>query len=79
MKLDYIKIQKEAARMKISPYLLIKRKINYRLGKLTGADCRFCENLRYFTGGIQCEIIGLGYHKHAYIDHLYICDCFKRI
>jgi hypothetical protein len=79
MKIDYIKIRREAERMKISPHLLIKRKINYRPAKLKEADCRFCDDMRYFINETQCETIGLSYSKHANINKLYICDCFKRI
>jgi hypothetical protein len=80
---DYNKIKKESEAMQISPFLLIKRKINYRKCRQKELDCRFCDNLR-FTGTRHdqkkhCDIIGFSFDKNAEIDHLHICDEFKKI
>lgn len=84
MIIDYNKISKEAYRMGISPHLLIKRKINYRKHKKKEADCRFCNNLRFFGENIdyqrkQCEIIGVNWDKNADVDYLHICNFFEKI
>lgn len=77
---DYIKIQKEATRLQVSPYLLIKRKINYRLCGGKEIDCRFCENFRNPKDKKKyCEIIGLSFDFYANVDGFHICDFYEPV
>jgi hypothetical protein len=77
--MDYRKIRKEAESKNISPQLVIKRKIGYRLSKKGELDCRFCEYLSIFNNQYQCKIIGesiVEYHAIVTKDH--ICTSFER-
>lgn len=81
--LDYLKIIREAEQLRISPHLLVKRKINYRKAKPREMDCRLCLHLRHICYQTdarrkQCAIVGEGICPHADVDHLHICDCYEK-
>lgn len=82
--INYDKIKLEAQRMGISPYLLVKRKYNYRLAKNKKEQCYFCqsmEHMNFYDGEkmrIQCAFIGESKtDRHADIDYWYTCNGFK--
>jgi hypothetical protein len=82
--LDYQKIIKKAEQFRISPHLLVKREINYRKAKLREADCRFCLHLIYVgykigSQRMQCDIIGSSINYHSDVDHLHICNEYKKL
>jgi hypothetical protein len=85
MVINYNEIYKQAKMLKISPHLLIKRKINYRKAKKREPDCRFCLHLRfleYYKNGLQrkqCYIIGESCCESADVDHLHICNEYQKI
>jgi hypothetical protein len=85
MKIDYNKIFKEAAKMGISPYTLIKHKINYRKAKKNENTCKVCAFLNYLEykdsikNILNCKIIGESIDKSAQIENDYTCDCWISI
>lgn len=82
--IDFEKIKKEAKTSGVSEFLLLKRKMGYRLVNIpnTGRNCLNCkksEKVSYIDGIIrhQCRIIGFKKDHHADIDDRHICRCYK--
>ena len=85
MNIDYNEIHRQSKREKISPFLIIKRKLNYRETVRDQIGCKFCKHLNYMeykdslTKKTNCHIIGESSDYHAQIDYNYKCDAWESI
>lgn len=74
-----LKIFEEARGMGISPYLLFRRKLNYRKGG-DNQNCKLCQNRRLplyqQEAKTQCDVIGISLDYYAQIQNTSVCDCF---
>jgi hypothetical protein len=82
-KLNYTEIMKEAERMKRSPYLIVKRKLNYRKAGSLDPMCKTCKSLNCETidketHTAQCETIGEGFDVYSEVNLFYTCDAHKK-
>lgn len=83
-KIDYRKLLKEASRLKVPVYLLIKRRMKFRKCRNKELDCRFCEHIVFMDKKndlIQkycCQIIGVSLEASACVSKENICDLFKK-
>ena len=77
--LNYDGINKEAAMMGISPFLLIKRKLHYRVinSKQKCADCKSASLTKMFNG-YRCSIIGESKDLNSEISPKGTCKYFLR-
>jgi hypothetical protein len=74
-KIDYDKINAESKRLKISPFLLLKRKLNYRKVVSPKRSCNVCiANTGIYNQKLRCDIIGIGTDIYSNIEKNYVCD-----
>ena len=80
--IDMKKIFKKAKQTGVSPYVYIKREINYQ-DKSSGNWCKDCQQVRFpKCGGIpytRCELIGVVIRPQAEIHINGGCDNFSEL
>ena len=77
-KIDSQAVLEEARKMGISPYVLMKRKINYRDGDIVRKCDRCINSVRIVNRSRnECREIGISESLEASIETDRVCDCFK--
>lgn len=84
MKIDYQACSRMAKEIGVSPYIVVKRAVNYRAAENISKRecceyCEYCVSVQFGSVEVdECETIGIAKDRGAVINKARVCDAFKK-